>query len=61
MLPDRNQIAFTWALHSSRTQVVIVIDSVLYCDAVGADYIEGVRCGSDRQGEGTRPLERAEV
>jgi hypothetical protein len=24
------------------TQVVIV-DSVLYCDAVGADYIEGVR------------------
>jgi hypothetical protein len=25
-----------------RTQVVIV-DSLLYCDAVGAEYIEGVR------------------
>jgi hypothetical protein len=27
----------------SPTTQVVIVDSVLYCDAVGADYIEGVR------------------
>jgi hypothetical protein len=37
--------------HTSRSQVVIDIDSVFHCNAVGAEYIEGRGTSPDGGGE----------